>query len=80
MASLFLYSLFVTMLICPALGILGWSICKRNVASVFFKVHIVSNSPTEISLPICAALKLRSHANLPFLVKLAPNVFIIIIP
>ncbi len=27
-ASLFLYSLFTTTLICAALGILGWSICK----------------------------------------------------
>ncbi len=35
-ASLFLYSLFAFTLICAALGILRWSICKLDVASIFF--------------------------------------------
>ncbi len=35
-ANLFFYSLFVTTLICAALGVLHWSICKWDVASVFF--------------------------------------------
>ncbi len=40
-ASLFLYSLFATMLICAVLGmgLLRWSICKLNVASVFFNLR-----------------------------------------
>ncbi len=46
----FLYSLFVTMLNCAALGILRWSICKWDVASVFFNLRIVSQSPAEIVL------------------------------
>ncbi len=70
-ASLFLYSLFATMLICAALGILRWSICKLDVASVFFNLCVVSTSPAEISMPIGAILELRSRANLPCLVKLA---------
>ncbi len=74
-ASLFLYSLFATTLICAARGILRWSICKWDVASVFCNLCIVSKSPTEISTPICAVLELCSRANLPCLVKLAHSVF-----
>ncbi len=70
-ASSFLYSLFATTLICAALGILRWSICKWDVASVFFNLHVVSKSPAEISTPIGALLELCSRANLPCLVKLA---------
>ncbi len=76
-ASLFLYSLFATTLICAALGILRWSICKWDVASVFFNLRFVSKSPAEISIPIGALLELRSRANLPCLVKLALKVFFI---
>ncbi len=65
-ASSFLYSLFATTLICAALGILRWSICKWDVASVFFNLHVVSKSPAEISTPIGALLELCSRANLPF--------------
>ncbi len=73
-ASLFLNSLFATTLICAALGILRWSICKWDLASVFFILPGVSKSPAEISTPIGAVLELRSRANLPSLVKLALNV------
>ncbi len=48
----FLYSLFATALIYSALGILRWLICKWDVASVFFNLHVVSKSPVEISPPI----------------------------
>ncbi len=34
---------------------------------------VVSKSSAEISTPIGAVLELRSHANLPCLVKLAPK-------
>ncbi len=44
-ASLFLNSLFATTQICAALGILRWSICKWDVATVFFMLCIVSKSP-----------------------------------
>ncbi len=70
-ASLFLYSLFVTMLICSALGIFCWSICKLYVVSVFFNLRIVSKSPPEMSTPIGAVQELHSRANLPGLEKLA---------
>ncbi len=73
-ASLFLYSLFVTTLICAALVILCWSIFKRDVASVFFNLHIVSKSPAEISSPIGTFLVLCSRANFPYVVKLAHNI------
>ncbi len=53
-ASLFLYSLLATALICAALDILRWSICKWDVASVFFNLRVVSKSPAEISPPISA--------------------------
>ncbi len=39
-ASLFLYSLFMTTLICAPLGILRWLICKLDVASAFFNLCI----------------------------------------
>ncbi len=48
----FLYSLFATALIYSVLGILRWLICKWDVASVFFNLHVVSKSPVEISPPI----------------------------
>ncbi len=70
-ASLFIFSLFATTLIYAVLGILRWSICKWDVASVFFNLRIVSKSPAEISMHIGAVLELHSHANLPCLVKLA---------
>ncbi len=70
-AYLFIYSLFATTLICAALGILHWSICKLDVASVFFNLRIVSKSPAEFSPPIGVVLELRSRANLPCLVKLS---------
>ncbi len=56
-ASLFLYSLFATTLICAALGILHWSICKWDVVSVFFNLRVVSKSPSEISPPIGTVLE-----------------------
>ncbi len=40
---------------------------------VFFNFRIVSKSPAEISTPIGTVLELRSRANLPCLVKLAPS-------
>ncbi len=58
-----LYFSFATMLICAALDIVCWTICKWHVASVFFNLHIVSK-------PIGAVLELRSRTNLPCLVKL----------
>ncbi len=58
------------MLICAALDIVCWTICKWHVASVFFNLHIVSKSPAEIYPPIGAVLELRSRTNLPCLVKL----------
>ncbi len=60
-------------LICAALGMLCWSLRKLDVVSVFFNLRIVSKSPAEISMPIGAVLELRSHANLPRLVNLAPR-------
>ncbi len=71
MAYFFLYCLFATALIFAVLVILRWSICKLDVASVFFNLCIVIKSPAEMSLPIGAVLELRSSANLPCLVKLA---------
>ncbi len=59
------------MLICATLGILRWSICKWDVASVFFNLCIVSKSLAEIFMPICAVLELRSCANLPCWINLA---------
>ncbi len=67
----FFISLFATVLICAALVILRWSICKWDVASVFFNLRVVSKSPAEIYTPIGAVLELRSRNNLPRLVKLA---------
>ncbi len=64
-------SLFATMLIYVELSILRWSVCKRDVAPVFFKLHVVSKSPAEICTPIGAVLELRSRSNLPCLVNLA---------
>ncbi len=64
-ASLFLTTLFMLMLICAALGILRWSIYKWDVASVFFNLRISCKSPTEMS----TVLELHSCANLPCLVK-----------
>ncbi len=40
---------------------------------MFFNLRVVSKSPADISTPIAAVLELRSHANLPCLVKLALN-------
>ncbi len=59
-ASLFLYSLFATMLIFTALCILRWFICKWDVASVFFNLRIVSKSCAEISTPIVLLLFLET--------------------
>ncbi len=56
-APLFLYSLFATTLICAVLGILRWSVCKWDVASLFFHLRIVSKSPAEISPPIGAVFE-----------------------
>ncbi len=42
----------------------------RDVASVFFSLHIVSKSRAEMSTPIGAVVESHSHANLPCLVKL----------
>ncbi len=47
-------SLFATSLIGAALGILHWLICKRDVASVFFNLHIVSKSPASAQFWNCA--------------------------
>ncbi len=66
-----LYSLFATALICAALGILCWSICKWDVTSVFFNLRVVSKSLAEICTPVWAVLELRFRTNLPCLVKLA---------
>ncbi len=63
------------MLICAVLGRLHWSLWKWDVVSVFFNLHVVSKSPAEISTPIGTVLELRSRANLPCLVKLAPKVW-----
>ncbi len=63
-------SLFATPLICTALGILRWSICKWDVASVFFNLHIISKSPAEISTPIGAV-----SASLPCFSKTGPLCF-----
>ncbi len=41
-------------------------------ASVFFNMRIVSKSHTEFSPPIGAFMELRSNANFPCLVNLAP--------
>ncbi len=57
-------SLFVTMLNCPVLGILRLSICKLDVVSVFFNLHVASKSP----------MLLWKRANLPCLVKLTLNI------
>ncbi len=53
-ASLFLYSLFAT-LICAALGILHWLICK------FFNLRIESKSPSEISHRRCFGIVLSRY-------------------
>ncbi len=55
---LWLYSLFAITLICAALGILRWLICKWDVVSVFFNLCVVSKSPAEIST---AHQQLRTH-------------------
>ncbi len=47
----FLISLFETMLIYAALGILCWSICKWDVVSVLFNLCIVIKSSAEMSPP-----------------------------
>ncbi len=51
-STLFLYYLFATTLICAALDILHWSICKWYVASVLFNLCNVNKSPAEMSMPI----------------------------
>lgn len=40
-------------------------------ATVFFNLHVVSKSSSELSSPICTCLELRSDANLPCLINLA---------
>ncbi len=64
-ASLFLTTLIMPMLICAALGILRWSIYKWDDASVFFNLRISCKSPTEMSTPIATVLELHSCANSP---------------
>ncbi len=61
-----LYSLFTIMLIC----MLRWSVCKWDVASVFFNLRIVSKSPADISTPICTVLERCSRLNWLCLIKL----------
>ncbi len=46
----FVYSKCATMNF-TALGVLRWSICKWDVASVFFNLRVVSKSPAEIFTP-----------------------------
>ncbi len=71
MANLFLYTLFATKLICAALGILRWSICKLDVLCVCYLIYtFICKSPAEMSTPIGTVLELRSRANFPCLVKL----------
>ncbi len=61
----------------PSVYCVGWYV--NDMSHLFSLICTLLVNHSEISTPIGAVLELRSHANLPCLVKLAHSVHVIIV-